>query len=233
MSGQLAVEARHKDQVQALFSGHEVNDISSDKAQRKSGTDFLLKLANDDGTFSAPIRCENKFEQRCTGRQAFEVVSVDRPSLVPGWMFTSQAAWLLSWFPSGEVIALPMDQARELVFSNPTRHKATTADNRRYLTWNVLEDVDYVVRNIKDACVVDLAEELGQRFEVPWMLSGESLQKRCSVAELVARMRTLPVQSTPMPTTQEQLMTLCADLAPLNFCRKLHKDRLDGLAWLG
>ncbi len=232
MKGQLAIEARHKQQVLDLFGTDRVLDISGEKTERKSGTDFLLQLLNSDGSARAPIRCENKFEQRCTGRQVFEVVSVDRPCVVPGWMFTSRAAWLLSWFPSGELIALPMDQARELVFSNPLRHKATTAANARYLTWSVLEDVDYVVRNIKDARVLDLSDELGLDFEESGMLCGASLHKQCTVQELMDLMRTHPAESTPLAATADELMELCRKLTGLNLCKRSHAGMLNGLPWL-
>lgn len=232
MKSQLAVEARHKQRVLDLFGADRVHDISSDKSERKSGTDFFLHLLNSDGSACAPIRCENKFEQLCSGRQVFEMVSVGRPALVPGWMFTSRAAWLLSWFPSGEVIALPMSQARELIFSNPLRNKATTTGNPRYLTWNVLEDVNHVVRTVKDARVLDLSDELGLSFDEQAMLYGPSLHKRCSVQELMDLMRMHPAESTPLATRPEDLKVLCQQLAGINLCRRSHAGMLNGLGWL-
>ncbi len=233
MAERLAVEAENKSFVDLLFLGHRLEDISSDVQERKSGTDFLLFPRNhDDSKSLVGIRCENKFEQMATGRQLFEIASLDRPTLVPGWMFTSRAAWLLSWYPSAELVALPMDDARKLVLANPARNRTTTARNPAYLTWSALEDINYVVQNAPNARVIDLAYELGREATEPKMLRGASLKKRCTSEELVALMRTLPAESTPVATTSEHLKQLLRTMAPKNFKSGEHADMLERLSWL-
>ena len=232
MQGQLAVEDAHKALVELLFAPNRIEDISALQSERKSGTDFLLHPKNHDGSFGPGIRCENKFEQMATGRQLFEIASVDRPTIVASWLYTSQAGWLLSWYPSAELVALPMDDARGLILKNPARHKTTTTRNTRYLTWNALEDINYVVQQLPNARVLDLRHELGMVPTEKRMLRGSSLDKQCSAEELVALMRTLAPVSRPVPVTQAELIASLRAMAPKNYRQAEHKDMLDKLAWL-
>jgi hypothetical protein len=237
MQKKLAVEETYKPRVHLVFMPHRVDDISSSLAERKSGTDFLLHPRNSDGTHGAPIRCENKFEEYCTGRQLFELVSVDRPTysgrkIVPGWLYTSRTAWLLSWYLSGEMIALPMDEVRDMVLANPVRHQATTARNKTYLSWSALEDMNYVVQNVPNARWLDLAYETGQVYAGEQMLRGASLEKQCSADDLVDLMRRMPAESTPRAVSQEQLIEQMQALAPLDRKRLVNKDMRAALPWL-
>lgn len=237
MQKKLAVEETYKPRVHLVFMPHKVNDISSNEAERKSGTDFLLHPLNDDGSYAAGIRCENKFEEYLTGRQLFELVSVDRPTfksreIVPGWMYTSRTAWLFSWYLSGEMIALPMDEVRDLVLANPTRNQATTARNRTYLSWSVLEDMNYIMSTLPNARWLDLGYETGQEYTGERMLRGRSLDKLCKAEELVALMRTLPPESTPRAVSQEELRAQMRAMAPLDRKRMVNKDMREQLGWL-
>jgi hypothetical protein len=234
MHERLALEETQKGWVDLLFMPHAVNDISSSVKERKSGTDFLLSPLASDGSHGAAIRCENKFEQYATGRQLLEFVSVDRGNMTPGWMFTSTTAWLLSWYPTSELVALPMDEARKLVLKNPSRHQTTTAKNPRYLSWSALEDINYMVANVENARVLDLSYELGKPSvggKGP-MLRGAALDKRCTVEELVALMATLPTESTPVPVSKEELIEIMRGMAPKNYKRLDHADMLKALPWL-
>jgi len=239
MQQKLAVEAGHKHQVALLFMPHEVEDISAELAHRKSGTDFFLRPRNSDGSLGAPIRCENKFEQYASGRQTAELVSVDRPTsrratreFIPGWMYTSQAAWLLSWFPSQEVLAVPLDDLRELVLGKPVRNLATSAKNATYLSWSLLEDVNHVVQSIPNARVLDLRYELGVTCDAPRLFGGASLKKVCSADELVELMRTLPAQSQPREVSDATLRQNILDLAPKDLMKKWNAPMRSGLRFL-
>lgn len=232
MAERLLCEKQHKPLVEVLFAGYAFSDISESVRERKSGTDFLLSLEQGAGLPHKEIRCENKFEQYVSKRITLEWVSVDRPKLVPGWMVTSQAAWLLSWFPSGEVLVLPMDELRTLVLPAPDRYCATTTANNRYLSWNTLEDVNYVVRELDNARVLDLKAELGLTFSAAPMLSPALRSKRVSVPDLVEHMARLPGSSQPLALAQDQLESIARKLAPLDFRRAMHRTRLDALPWL-
>jgi hypothetical protein len=231
MGVQLAIEDQHKSLVDLLFIGHGIEDISSHVADRKSGTDFWLRPEGYDCADKG-WRCENKFEQKATGRQLFEITSLDRPKLVPGWMFTSRTAWLLSWYPSSEVVALPMDDARQLILRNPSRHRTTTARNRTYLSWSALEDINHVVRSLDRARVLDLQWEIGRRPTESRMLTGASLDKRCTANELVQLMTSTAKESTPVAISDADLIALMREMAPKNFKRSEHADMLERLSWL-
>lgn len=232
MKKQLAVEDAHKALVDLLFLSHKIKDISGSEAERKSGTDFLLFPANNDGTYGTAIRCENKFEQYASGRQTLEITSTDRGQLKPGWLFTSQAAWLLSWFPSAELIALPMDEARAIALANPARHMTTTTKNRTYLTWSALEDVNYVMQHAEHARIIDLRYELGREPLLPRMLDGKFLDKHCTADQLAELMRELPPTSEKVSVTPRHLKDLMRQMAPKNLMKASHAEMLKALPWL-
>ena len=229
----LTDEAAHAEKPFLLFSPHRVEDVSKVKAEQKNGNDFFLHLQTNDNASPLVIRCENKFESYASGRLALEWVSVDRPQLKPGWMVTSKTAWLLSWFPTGDVIALPMDELRALVLSDPGRHQSTTALNRSYLSWSSLEDINYLVQNIPHARALDLRYELGESPAASSMLRGSSRQKRCTAEELTQLMRELPAQSTPLELSNEQLVEMMRHLAPVNRkkAEPQHRQRIQSLPW--
>lgn len=231
MNAQLALESEHKALVELLFLGHGVEDISSSKEERKSGTDFWLKPASCREGLRG-FRCENKFEQLASGRQNLEMVSVDRPRLVPGWMFTSRAAWLLSWYPSGELVAAPMSDLRALMLDAPAKFRTTTTKNKRYLTWNALYDLNFVVRSVSRARVVDLAFELGLEPTKPQQLKGLSSDKRCDADGLAELIAAGERESTPVPVTDERLQELMREMVPGNFRQREHADWLAQLPFL-
>lgn len=234
MERQLQIEALFNPLVQLLFLGHDFKDISSSLVERKSGSDFTFRPRNDDGTFGSWIRGENKFEQYVTGRITLEFVSVDRgQEIVAGWFFTSRAAWLLSWFLSGELIAVPMDDLRDLVLRDPLRNRTTTtARNKRYLSWCVLENINYVLTAIPNARWIDLAHLTGGAYAEQRMVRGAALQKRCSEDELVDLMRSLPGESRPRPVSQEQLKAYMQSMAPFNLKQEEHAWELRRLPFL-
>jgi hypothetical protein len=211
-------EASCEPKVELLFYPHHVQDVSKVKTEQKNGNDFFLypNLPKHQGMY---VRAENKFEKYATGRIALELVSVDRPTLKPGWMFTSKTAWLLSWFPSGDVVALPMQALRELLLSNPARHQATTARNPSYLSWSALEDINWLVMQLDDARVLDLRYELGENCEKSSMIRGSARDKRCKADELVELMTQRAQESTPADVSSEQLVEYMRELAPKNRLR--------------
>lgn len=227
MDKQLEEEEQKKPLLQLLFMGFKIEDISSSLAERKSGTDFLLYPPNDDGSFGVAVRGENKFEKYLTGRLTLEIVSVDRPTyrnapVVAGWLITSRAGWLLSFFPTGELVVLRMEEVRALVMPNLTRNVTTTAKNKNYLSWSVLEDVNYLLTNLPSARWLDLSFETGQTFAKKKLISGKALQRRCSVEELVEHMRQLPPTSEPLTISQEQLKDFMRQMAPKNLKKDEH-----------
>lgn len=229
MNGQLALEDEHKALVDLLFLGCTVRDISSSKDDRKSGTDFWLRPP---GCEHDGFRCENKFEQLASGRQNLEIVSVDRPRLVPGWMFTSRTAWLLSWYPSAELVAVPMADVRALMLDDPARFKTTTTANRTYLTWNALYDLKFVVSSLARARVLDLEYELGLKPGKPRMLRGVAPQKHCVAEDLVELIAAGETESTPVPVTDERLQELMRTMAPKNFRATEHAQRIAQLPFM-
>lgn len=234
MSDKLGFEAQNKHRVPLLFLGNQVRDISSDKAHRKDGTDFLLAEVGINGWRGREVWCENKFERYASGRQTFELVSLDRSrdGIVPGWMYTSRAAWLLSWFPSGELVALRMDEARHLVFANPARNVSTSANNGRYMSWSSLQALEWVVLTAESARWVDLRKELGERHERRPMLSRAVRHKAVNAWGLAEHLLGGPTESTPIPVSQDQLMQDVITLAPLDLKASAHAAMREGLPFL-
>lgn len=230
---QLELEGLNKARADLVFMGHGLEDISSNEgADRKSGTDFLLSLRNSDGALTGPIRCENKFEQYWGGRVTLELVSVDAQR-VPGWMYTSQAGWLLSWFQeAGDLLACPMDEVRDVVFANISRHQATTTRNKRYLTWSVLEDINYLLLNVKNSRFLDLRYELGDSPAHPSQVTGAARNKLCTSVELAELMRSHPFSSKPRPWTVERLEHDMRRLAPKNRQSRAHAEEIARLSFL-
>ena len=234
MSGQLQVESQKKPLADLLFLTHQLDDVSSALAHRKEGTDFFLSLRTSAGGLEPPLRGENKFEDQNSGRMCLEVVSVDRSpgGLVPGWLYTSQAAWLLSWFTTGELVAMRMDEIRSILLPRITSFSATTAGNRGYLTWNALVDIAQVLQLLPSARWLDLRIELGQEFRYDPVLAGVAENKLCSVDELVELMRKGPTESLPVAVTQEELQRQVRALAPKDRCRARNATMRDSLPWL-
>lgn len=223
-------EAAGEPKVTLVFHPHRVQDVSKVREEQKNGNDFFLHPALP-GCEELFVRVENKFETGATGRVALELVSVDRPMLKAGWMFTSRAAWLLSWFPSGDVLALPMQALRELLLANPARHQATTAWNRGYLSWSALEDINWLLTTLDDARVLDLRYELGEVCERPSMVRGDALAKRCTAEALVELMAARPTQSQPVDVDAAGLVEVMRELAPKNRKRleQTHARMISGL----
>jgi hypothetical protein len=217
-AARLKDEAQDAPKVQLLLMPHQVRDVSADAVERKNGTDFFLTPALA-GHEDSLIRVESKFEKRATGRIALELVSVDRPRLTPGWMFTSRTAWLMSWFPSGDVVVLPMQELRDYLLHSPARHQATTAWNQGYLSWNSLEDINWLVARLSDARVLDLRFELGGQYAEPSMLRGAALTKRCTADELVQLMASRPHESQPVVPSEAELVRVMQALKPRNRMR--------------
>ena len=196
----LPIEARDARWFKLLFLEQPVKDISASVAERKTGTDFLLRGAK------GWVRIENKFEQYASGNLTLELVSVDRPSRIPGWFYTSQAAWLFSWFaPSAELVVLPMAALREVVLRDPLRSRNTTtaynrAKSRRtpaYCTWSVLERIDYLLQAVPGAMWLDMGYEVGAPQERQPMLTRHA-SYQVSTDELMSALKAGSLASTPV-----------------------------------
>lgn len=233
MQETLAFERESLSKVNALFKGLRFEDISADKALRSTGTDTLLYL--NPAEPNKPIFIEHKFERYATGRMVLEYCSVDRGAMMKaGWFLTSQAAWLFSWFPSGELIVCNMAQLRALALSNPARHYATTTFNERsnYMSWNALEDINYILWHVEHAYVLDLKSEIGEHPTHPSMVSGVARSKVISLEQLKHLMLLHPYRTQSLNPTEEHVKAFCRLLAPKNFKKTAHAPQINALPWL-
>lgn len=179
-----------------LFAGCQLENIAGLKSERTTGTDYLLCTPN------GWVRLENKFEQHATGNVALEIVSY---RLVPGWFWTSQTAWLLSFFRSGEVVIVPMEQLRRVLARNPLRAGLTTTaynpsrgGSSAYLSWCVLERIAFLLQRVDGAMFVDLHEDCeGVPRAKPAML-GSFQRYRVSRGEMLERMAQGPLFTRPL-----------------------------------
>lgn len=221
----VAQEALDAVRTHLLFAPHILDDVSHVKTEQKNGNDFLLRLLSDEQG-AAPIRIENKFEQYCTGNVTFEYVSCDRPRIAPGWVFTSKAGWLLSWFPTGEVLCWPMQELREYLLGSQLTHVSTTALNKRYLSWSRLERISELLTKMPNARVLKLGYEIGETPEVSKSLVyGAARSKICTCTELIELMRKMPRESSPVPQPQEELVEHIRALSLRNLKRNTPSHR--------
>lgn len=222
----VAQEAVDAPRTHLLFAPHILRDVTHTKEEQKNGNDFLLRLLSDEPD-SEFIRIENKFEQYASGNVALELVSVDRPRLVPGWMFTSKAAWLLSWFPTGEVCCWPMQELREYVLSTAEPSLGTTALNRKYLSWSMLAKIDHLVATLPSARVLDLAQEIGEEPKNSKRLvySGRALSKKCSSTEFLKLANSMPRASTPHAPSHDEIVKVMQSLNAVNLKRNDPRHR--------
>ena len=219
----LAIESENVRWFRLLFLCQSIKDISGSVAERKSGTDFLLRTPH------GWVRIENKFEQYASGNLTLELVSVDRPTPIPGWFFTSQTAWLFSWFtPSAELVVMPMAALREQVLKNLLRtENTTTAYNRSksrhspaYCSWSTLERIEYLLRTVPGAMWLDMAYELGAPRERSPMLTQHAAQQ-VDTDTLMARLHAGPVHSKPIASPE--FHSLMHRMWPFN--RRQHDQR--------
>lgn len=225
----LAVERQYKGFVHLLFNRYDLRDVSDLPEERHMGSDFVL---HPHGLDQEGWWADNKFEQRATGRLALELASTDRPWPKEGWLYTSRAGWLFSWFPSAELVVMPMSEARRYAFADLSRHYATSAWNRDYLSWNLLPDVNDIVCRVENARVLDLRQELNLQPVRRAMLRDAAREKRCTVEELVALMRSGPRQSEPVPVSGAELRDVVRSLAARDLMREHNAAMRDTLAWL-
>lgn len=227
---QLAEEAKNQHYVDLLFMPHTVVDMSKDKVEQKNGNDFFLYPEND--TESAPIRCENKFENKTTGNFVVEFISYDRPRIAPGWVFTSKCASLMSWFPTGEVCVWQMAELREWAFEHINRFNGTTARNRKYLTWNLCAPIEIALKELPSSRVLDLRYELGfvNTSDARNIISAKlKEQRQCTAKELVEHLRNLPRESTPCAVDRARLIDSMQIIEKKNLMQNFHVDMIDEL----
>lgn len=218
-------EAEDALRMNLLFAPHVLEDVSHTKAEQKNGTDFFLRLLGEPES-AGFIRLENKFEQYTSGNATFEFVSYDRPRLAPGWIFTSKAAWVLSWFRTGEICCWPMQELREFCINNAGSSMATTALNRTYLSWNKLERINSLLLALENARVLDLRHEIGQESTgKPNLVKGGARQKCCTVNEFLRLASTCARESTPYVPSDAELQSHMRQLAGLNLKRNDSKHQ--------
>lgn len=240
MRKDLAYESRNLHRVDKLFKDYQYSDISGILSERKSGTDGLLNLITSDGVETA-YRLEHKFEVQRSGLVAIEICSVDRgPGFAPGWFFTSQAAWLLSWYePTGDIIVCNMAelrrtllaQIRENFFLSTTKFNGTDTVCH-YLSWCSLPESTHLLGNFEHTYYLDVRASLGESPRLPSFVCPSLRRKYVTVPQLVEIIRTMPASSTPVPVTHDEVKAFCRIMNQKNLLRFRDAQYLDMLPWL-
>jgi hypothetical protein len=130
-----------------------------------------------------------------------------------GRLFASCASWWLCWYPSAELVVLPVYETRRHVVGGLTRHPCVSVWHGTHLAWHTLPGVNEVIRDLESARVLDLCSELGLPRHGEQVLDARSRVRQCSVADLVALMRTRPVRSVPAFVGMQALQALVNDVA--------------------
>lgn len=233
----LKFEEDCKPLVHLLFVPDQLDDISALLSERKSGTDFI---ATPFGKVPAThgVRGENKFERYTTGRVTLEFLSVDRAGpngelIIPGWFFTSRAAWLLSWFPCGDLLVCNMDELREVELARGAGPAGTSAYNEGYLSWCRLPNINVLMDRLKHARWLDFAYETGYVPEKQFsMVHRRHAGRKLNGAELMTFMSQFPRESTPVPVSQEELRRHAREIAKVDLKAEANARMRNRLTWL-
>lgn len=237
MKESLEYEEAMKSLVHLMFAPHDLNDISSLLSERKSGTDFILTPYGQ-VPLTHGIRGENKFEKYTSGRVTVEFVSVDRAGrmlaeIVPGWFFTSRAAWLLSWFRSGELLVCNMDELRRDQLSMTTVKAGTSTFNKGYLSWNRLPGINEMLDRLPSARWVDTYYETGLPPQWPYrMIHPRHAGRQMNADQLVHFMSGFARESTPLTVSQEQLKDYVRAIALVDLKKEANARMREKLSWL-
>ena len=173
----------------ALFLDVPFEDVRGDKAFQALGSDYRFLREGQE-----PVLVEAKFEDYASGNMSLEGISVDRPTVKPGWMATSRAAWLVSFMkPSGDVVAVPLAALRAWYFQNYARFRVTAVNNYdprtrkpRYTTYTTLAPIRVVLDEVPGAMRLDMREvDNTLRFAQPSMFSRDSRYLATTPAELL------------------------------------------------
>lgn len=217
-----ALEAGCLPQATQLLGAGNVGLVADDPRYFKLGTDafYHAEKAN------RAIGIEFKFEQQTSRNVCIELVSQDKNGKL-GWYYTSQAAWLLSFFTSHQkhVLFIPMDCLRMVLspylddltellhhveHANVTRQRSPFGvtstlnyDSSRktpiYVSWNLLLDVHWVLDNVPDAFIVDASEILPSISEKRTDSIGQAYwAKQVPISQIEDRLLLAQDQSTPL-----------------------------------
>jgi hypothetical protein len=166
-------EAEAKKAIVEFLATRNVEDVSGETLYQKKGCDYLLHVSN-----GKQVKLEAKFENQRSGNVALELISVDRPGLTPGWMFTSETAFLLSVFtPSRDVFVTHMDSLRLWLRRNYKRYavaskinKHRTTDARIYTSYSLIPPMSVVLKEVPHTCWFNLCDHYDIQAEIPSLL---------------------------------------------------------------
>lgn len=113
-----------------LGATYRITDVSSDPEYQEVGIDRILTRSN-----SSVITVEYKFDlaAKRTGNLFFETISVDTKS-IPGWGWSSQAAYWIFLIPDQEILIIKPARLRALVWMKYREGSEKQIPNRGYNT---------------------------------------------------------------------------------------------------
>lgn len=171
----LEAEAEAKEALADFLSTRKVEDVSGDGFYQKKGCDYLLHVSPEKS-----VKLEAKFENQRSGNVALELISVDRPTLVPGWLFTSETTFLLSVFtPSRDVFVTHMDSLRLWLRGNYKRYAVASKINKRgegdtarriYSSYSLIPPMEVLLKQVPHTCWFNLCDHYDISAEIPSLL---------------------------------------------------------------
>jgi hypothetical protein len=171
----LKAEKEAKKAIAEFLAMRNVEDVSGADQYQKKGCDYLLHASA-----SKAVKLEAKFENQKTGNVALEIISVDRPTITPGWMFTSETAFLLSVFtPSRDVFITHMDSLRLWFRENFKQYATTSKINKRgtgkdapriYTSYSLIPPMSVVLKEVPHTCWFNLCDHFDIEADIPSLL---------------------------------------------------------------
>lgn len=166
-------EKEAKEAIVDFLALRNVVDVSGDGTYQKKGCDYLLRVSGEKS-----VKLEAKFENQRSGNAALELISVDRPRLTPGWMFTSETAFLLSVFtPSRDVFVTHMDSLRLWLRRHYKQYSVASKINKHrvtgemiYVSYSLIPPMSVLLREVPHTCWFNLCDHFDIKAEIPSLL---------------------------------------------------------------
>lgn len=192
----------------------EQRDVSADKAFQARGVDFEYQIGDK------TVWLDDKADSHLTKNMALELVSKNRwGQLKPGWLYSSEMAWLRYGFTSnGDVFLVPMTELREFLVPLIATFRPASAVNAmsgsravRHITFSALVPITAVLAACPGTLHVDMCAALCWPFSEPSMYPPEFPAHRgnCNPMQAVLAMAEGPGKSEPLAPDYEAMWTRC------------------------
>lgn len=149
-------------------------------------SEWLLRPTESD---ASAVRIACMQQDLLTPQTLFELVVFNGRVLEPGWLFQTTAQWLLLFFPTHELVALPIFELRKRILEQPARIESCTVLRAPHFSWHCVEDADYLVWKMRSSRVLSLHEELNEPLSDIQVLGLHKAVRESTAECLLSEMR--------------------------------------------